>query len=404
MGKAKIYIGVMAGCVFLLAGCSGKIQNQVGIKEPVVTGAAVTASAVAEEQKQIPQKTDEKTVQKTDHKTAQKTDGETNQKTEGQNIFNDCATTELPLKKLNFKVKETRLGMPGGNCSYFYVKNNSEIIADDWLTDELDTPATSYVLSENIWEEKRTPFDVARENEEITSAESVVQRANGDYVFVSGRNAITRMSAKGKIKRQVSVQQLLSKRGFIAAMVYLGDGRAILQTQDDYFMTDVYEQQDESMIHLYLVNIKTGKVERTYPDGWRLCGSADGKYFFIENKKRIAKVKIMTGEMVKKYSTEAIWSQGWSDENADMNGIYFHDRGITWCTFDGKLYAKHVGGVFRLDEENLCWEQLISRKDDFQMGPMYDNVFVMLDNNKLMLMGYRYDEECATDCYMYQLK
>ncbi len=379
-GQSKNFYWCNGGLCFLLAGCSGKIQNQVGIKEPVVTGAAVTASAVAEEQKQIPEKT------------------------EGQNIFNDCATTELPLKKLNFKVKETRLGVPGSNCRYFYVKNNSEIIADDWWTDELDPPAISYTLSENIWEEKKTPFDVARENEEIISAESVVQRANGDYVFVNGRNAITRMSAKGKIKRQVSVQQLLSKPGFIVAMVYLGDGKAILQTQDDYFTTDVYEQQDESMIHLYLVNIKTGKVERTYPDGWRLCGSADGKYFFVENKKRIAKVKIMTGEMVKKYSTEAIWSQGWSDENADMNGIFFHDRGITWCTFDGKLYAKHVGGVFRLDEENLCWEQLISRRDDFQMGPMYDNVFVMLDNNKLMLMGYRYDEECATDCYMYQWK
>ncbi len=381
MGRANIFIGIIAGCVFLLAGCGGETQIQMGEKEPdLVTGAAVTSSAVAEEQK--PQETD----------------------TDTENIFNNCATTDLSLKKMNNTVTEIKLGIPESFCDYFYVKNNSEVIADVWGTpeSELDPPIVSYVLVDNKWEEKQTPFDVAREREDITWVKDVVQRANGDYVFVSGGNVITRMSEKGKIKQQLSSKQLFP--GFIAAMEYLGDGKAIIQTQDDHFRTSVYEQQDESIIHLYLVNIKTGRIEKTYPVGWRLCGSTDGKSFFIENGKRIAKVKIKTGEMVKKYSTEAIWSQGWSDETTDYEGIFFHDRGITWCIFDGNLYAKHVGGVFQLDEEELCWKQLISRQDDFAMGPMYNNVFVMLDKNKLMLMGYCTDDECATDCYMYEWK
>lgn len=371
--RYNIFIVVLTGCMFLMTGCGGT-QVQLEKEKAVVTGAAVTASAIAQEQE-----------------------------TGTEIIFNDCATTDLPLKKMNYTVTERSLGVPGYS-NYFYVKNNSEIVADDWRSVDMDRPAKSFVLSGDRWKEKKSPFDVARENGEIVSVEDVVQRANGDYVFVSGLNTIVRMTEDGQIKDRISVEQLFSEPRIIEAMSYLGDGRALLQTQDEFFETNVYEWQDESIIHLNLVNIKTGEVEKSYPDGWRLCGSADDDSFFIEKEKKVAKVKTDTGEMVKKYATEAIWSQGWSDQSADEEGIFFHDYGISWCTYEGKLYAKHVGGVFQLDEKNLCWKQLISRKDDFKMGPMYHNIFVVLGKNKLMLMAYRCDNECATDCCRYQWK
>lgn len=373
MNRYKIPIIMIAGCLFLLTAC-GKVQTETEPNEPVAT--EDTASATAD-------------------------DEQTTQEDESDIIPNLCPTTELSLKKEKHTLKETRLGVPGYS-NYFYLKNNSEIIADDWRSIEMDPPAISFVLSENRWEEKETPFDIARKNGKISSVSCVTQRANGDYIFINGSSEIVRMTKKGDIKYRITSSQLFSRGRLLASMVYLGGGKAIVQSQDDFFDTSIYEEQNDSIVHLDYVNLKTGLIEKTYPDGWRLCGSTDENSFYAENKKRVAKIMIDTGEFVNKYSTEAIWSQGWDDGTTDDDGKFFHDYAITWSTFDGALYAKHVGGIFRLDEENPCWEQLISLKDGFTMGPMYNNIFVLLDKNTALLMAYRGDDECATDCCLYE--
>lgn len=390
--RGCVCFAVLVICMIWLTSCGGVYSqdNSSGATEAAiaVTDGAVTGAAITEDTEVV---VEEDTVQK-------------DEEVESDNESNSgiCPTTELELKKMNYQVTETRLIVPGYS-NYFYVKNNGEIVADDWRSVHMDPPAISFTLENTDWREKKTPFDKARAEGKITHATYVTQRDNGDFVFINGMTELVRMTEEGKIKYKTSVEKLFShKRMLIVSMAYLGDGKAIVQSQDDYFSTNVYAEQDASIIHLDLVNMKTGKIEKSYFDEWRLCGVVDENYFFAEKDKKIIKVDVNSGEIVKKYSTEAIWSQGWTDMTVDEEGVWFHNHPITWCTFEGKLYAKHVGGVFQLDEEKPCWKQLISREDNFKMGPMYNNVFVMLEENKMMLMAYRCDDESATDCCIYE--
>lgn len=388
--KTTIRIFALA-CCLLLTACakfqsSPKSETQSttesAITEHAVTENAVSASALREE-KQAPTESVPK------------------------NTSNFCPTVELPLKNMDNTAKETRLGVPGYS-QYFYVKNNSEIIADDLVSID-DMPATSYILNnKNKWEQKTTPFETARKSKDINTVSYVTHRPNGDYVFINNGfyyseiAEIIRMTEKGSIKSRLAIENLFPQNRYLTSMAYLEKGNAVIQTLDEPFDTYIYESQDDSIIHLDRININTGKVEQSYPDGWRLCGAINSNYIFAEKDKKIIKIDVHTGEIVKKYSTEAIWSQGWREETRDENGLFYHDYAIDWTTFKGKLYAKHVSGIFELDEKNLCWKQLLSYKNGFNMGPMYNNIFVMLDKNKAMLMAYRGDDECATDCCIYE--
>ncbi len=387
--KGSVSLAIMIGCIFLLTSC-GDVQSER--MSPGVTGSAVSVSAIAEEKESDKQEEKEPDTQIED------------EKIEDATIYGTCPTAELALKKMNYDVTETKLLVPGYS-TYIYAKNNSEVIADDWRSQLMDPPTTSFALTSNGWKTQKTAFDVMREKKKNNmSVSHVVHRDNGDYVFVGGMTCLVRVTEAGKIKYKVSAEQLFSEERILSSMAYLGDGKAIVQSQDTYFDTNVYEYQDTSIVHLDLVDIKAGKVIQSYMNEWRLCGAIDDNYFFAEKDKKINKVEVNSGEIVKKYATEAIWSQGWSDEVVDDEGIFFHDYPITWCTYNGKLYAKHVGGVFQLDEEEPCWKQLISREDNFTMGPMYNNSLVMQGENRMVMMANRCDDECATDCYIYEWK
>lgn len=371
MKRCKFPIVIISGCFFLLTAC-GNVQTGTQPETWTTDPSTVSTPAVSGRQENAPVQTPD-----------------------------PSATTELPLQKTEHTIKETKLIVPGYSTC-FYVKNNARVIADDPHSIDTDQPATSFILSGSKWEKKKTPFDTARKNGKITSVSSVTQRPNGDYIFINGTNEIVRMSETGRIKYRVNSGQLFSKKRLLASMIYLGEGKAILQSQDDFFDTHIYARQDNSILHLDYVDLKNGKTEISYPDGWRLCGSTDKDSFFAEKEKKIAKIKTATGEFVRKYSTEAIWSEGSQDTTTDEEENFFHNYAITWSAFDGKLYAKHVGGIFLLDEDTLCWKQLISSKDDFTMGPMYNNTFALLDKNKALLMAYRCDDESATDCCLYE--
>lgn len=391
--KTTIQI-IALSCCLLLTACA-KFQSSPQANTHSTTESAITEHAVTESAVSVSAIREETPT------------SAPSQKSEFKTSANICPTIELPLKNMNYTARETKLGVPG--CSqYYYVKNNSEIIADDLVSID-DIPATSYILNDkNRWEEKTTPFDLARKRKIIDTVSHVTHRPNGDYVFINNgfhysENAeIVRMTETGYIKSRLTLENLFPKNRYLKSMAYLGKGKAVIQTQDDHFDTYIYEWQDNSILHLDCINISTGKIEQSYPDGWRLCGAINSNYIFAEKDKKIIKVDVKTGEIVKKYSTEAIWSQGWQEETLDDDGTFYHDHAITWTTFNGKLYAKHVSGIFELDEKNLCWKQLLSYKKGFNMGPMYNNVFVMLDDNKAMLMAYRCDDECATDCCIYE--
>lgn len=371
MSHYKFPIVIMCGCLFLLTAC-GNMQTGTEPEKWTADQNAISTPAVSGSQENTPTQ-----------------------------IPDNTAAVELPLKKTKHNVRETKLIVPGYS-TYFYVKNNAEVIADDLRSIHMGLPATSFILSGDKWKKKKTPFDTARKNGKITSISFVTQRPNGDYVFINGTDEIIRMSEKGKIKYRVTSAELFSQNRLLFSMTYLGEGKAILQSQDDFFDTFIYAQQDNSIIHLDCVDLKTGKIEKSYPDGWRLCGSTDKDSFFAEKEKKIAKIKTATGEFVKEYSTEAIWSESQEDTTTNEDEEFFHNYAITWSAFDGKLYAKHVGGIFQLDEETLCWKQLISPKDHFTMGPMYNNIFALLDKNKALIMAYRGDDESATDCCLYE--
>lgn len=371
MKRCKFPIVIISGCFFLLTAC-GNVQTGTQPETWTTDPSTVSTPAVSGRQENAPVQTPD-----------------------------PSATTELPLQKTEHTIKETKLIVPGYSTC-FYVKNNARVIADDPHSIDTDQPATSFILSGSKWEKKKTPFDTARKNGKITSVSSVTQRPNGDYIFINGTNEIVRMSETGRIKYRVNSGQLFSKKRLLASMIYLGEGKAILQSQDDFFDTHIYARQDNSILHLDYVDLKNGKTEISYPDGWRLCGATDKDSLFAEKEKKIAKIKTATGEFVRKYSTEAIWSEGSQDTTTDEEENFFHNYAITWSAFDGKLYAKHVGGIFLLDEDTLCWKQLISSKDDFTMGPMYNNTFALLDKNKALLMAYRCDDESATDCCLYE--
>lgn len=371
MKRCKFPIVIISGCFFLLTAC-GNVQTGTQPETWTTYPSTVSTPAVSGRQENAPVQTPD-----------------------------PSATTELPLQKTEHTIKETKLIVPGYSTC-FYVKNNARVIADDPHSIDTDQPATSFILSGSKWEKKKTPFDTARKNGKITSVSSVTQRPNGDYIFINGTNEIVRMSETGRIKYRVNSGQLFSKKRLLASMIYLGEGKAILQSQDDFFDTHIYARQDNSILHLDYVDLKNGKTEISYPDGWRLCGATDKDSLFAEKEKKIAKIKTATGEFVRKYSTEAIWSEGSQDTTTDEEENFFHNYAITWSAFDGKLYAKHVGGIFLLDEDTLCWKQLISSKDDFTMGPMYNNTFALLDKNKALLMAYRCDDESATDCCLYE--
>lgn len=371
MKRCKFPIVIISGCFFLLTAC-GNVQTGTQPETWTTDPSTVSTPAVSGRQENAPVQTPD-----------------------------PSATTELPLQKTEHTIKETKLIVPGYSTC-FYVKNNARVIADDPHSIDTDQPATSFILSGSKWEKKKTPFDTARKNGKITSVSSVTQRPNGDYIFINGTNGIVRMSETGRIKYRVNSGQLFSKKRLLASMIYLGEGKAILQSQDDFFDTHIYARQDNSILHLDYVDLKNGKTEISYPDGWRLCGATDKDSLFAEKEKKIAKIKTATGEFVRKYSTEAIWSEGSQDTTTDEEENFFHNYAITWSAFDGKLYAKHVGGIFLLDEDTLCWKQLISSKDDFTMGPMYNNTFALLDKNKALLMAYRCDDESATDCCLYE--
>lgn len=370
MKRCKFSIVILCGYFFLLTAC-GDIQSGTEPEKRTADPNAVSMPAISGSQENTPPR------------------------------IPDSAATELPMKKTEHKIKETKLVVPGYS-TYFYVNNNAEIIADDPHFIDTNQPATGFILSDGRWEKKKTPFDTARKNGKITSISFVIQRPNGDYVFINGDDEIVRMSEKGEIKYRITSKQLFPQNRLLSSMTYLGEGKALLQSQDDFFNTHIYARQDSSIIHLDCVDLKTGKIEKSYPDGWRLCGSTDKDSFFAEKEKKIAKIKTATGEFVRKYSTEAIWSESEQDMATDEEENFFHNYAITWSAFDGKLYAKHVGGIFELDEETLCWKQLISPKDNFTMGPMYNNTFALLDKNKALLMAYRCDDESATDCCLYE--
>lgn len=371
MNYRKFPVVIICGCFFVLTAC-GNTQMGTDPEKWTASQDSVSLPAISSVPEHIPAP-----------------------------IPDSAATIELPLKKAEHRITETKLYVPGYS-TYFYVKNNSEIIADDQRSIHMDPPATSFILSGSKWEEKKTPFDIARKNAKITSVSSVAQRPNGDYVFINGADEIVRISEKGKIKYRIASEQLFSKKRLLFSMNYLGNGKAILQSQDGFFDTHMYARQDSSIVHLDYVDLKKGKIERSYEDGWRLCGATDKDSFFAEKEKKIAKIRTATGEFIREYSTEAIWSESSQDTTTDEDENFFHNYAITWSVFDGELYAKHVGGIFLLDEDALCWKQLISPKDGFTMGPMYNNTFALLGKNKVLLMAYRCDDESATDCCLYE--
>ncbi len=154
MNHYKFSIVIMCGCFFLLTAC-GNIQTGTEPEKWTAGQNAISIPAVSGSQEDTPTQ------------------------------IPDNAAVELPLKKTEHKIKETELIVPGYS-TYFYVKNNAEVIADDPRSIHMDPPATSFILSGNKWEKKKTPFDTARKNGKITSISFVTQRPNGDYVFING--------------------------------------------------------------------------------------------------------------------------------------------------------------------------------------------------------------------------
>ncbi len=359
LGKGGVALAIAIGCVCFLTSCENTKSENLR-----TAGSAVSSSSIVE--------------------------------------VKEPETIELKVKQMDYNVTETKLEVPGYS-DYLYVKNNSEIVADDLESWYTDLCGNSFKLDDKKWKKYMSPIDIMRKNEKKDLFVSdVTQCDNGDYVFIGEKDYIVRLTEDGEVTCKVSAEQLLSKPRFLVSMAYLGDGKAIVQSQDTDFDSCIYEEQDTSIVHLDLIDMKAGKVIRSYPDEWQLCGAIDENYFFVEKEKKIMKVEVDSGEIVKEYTTEAIWSESKSVEIVNEEAVDFPKFAITWCTYNGKLYAKHVGGVFQLDEDELCWKQLISSKDNFTMGPMSTTAFVMLGENRMVLLGYRFDDERPTDCCMYE--
>lgn len=196
MKRCKFSIVILCGYFFLLTACAD-IQSGTEPEKRTVDPNAVSMPAISGSQENTPTR------------------------------IPDSAATELPMKKTEHKIKETKLVVPGYS-TYFYVNNNAEIIADDPHFIDTNRPATGFILSDSRWEKKKTPFDTARKNGKITSISFVIQRPNGDYVFINGDAEIVRMSEKGEIKYRITSKQLFPQNRLLSSMTYLGEGKALL--------------------------------------------------------------------------------------------------------------------------------------------------------------------------------
>lgn len=126
-----------------------------------------------------------------------------------------------------------------------------------------------------------------------SSATDITQRPNGNYLFIAGSfgpeqtNAIVRMTATGKIKYYFYAKNLFSTERYLASMVYLENNRALIQSTDP-------------------------NIDALYSN-------------------------IYEGKDTSLLHLDCI--------------IFFHDYLIVWTAFDGNLYAKHVSGIYELDEK-----------------------------------------------------
>lgn len=188
-------------------------------------------------------------------------------------------------------------------------------------------------------------------------------------------------------------------------MIYLGEGKTVIEYKDKPFETNDYYRQETEDLHVALLDINEGTRIKTFDAGWRLCGDVSETEIFLEKERKIIKVDVTTGEVKKKYSTEALWQQAYIDQSKDELGLPFHTYPIVWTSHEGKLYAKNTGGIFCLDEKAITWKQCVApEKGDFKMGPTYNNTFRVLSDHKALIMGYASDGKGATDSYIYEWK
>lgn len=104
-----------------------------------------------------------------------------------------------------------------------------------------------------------------------------------------------------------------------------------------------------------------------------------------------------------KFEFYQLTSQGFKSQDPD-EGYYYFQYPIAYTSCAGKLYAKHVSGVFVLDEQKKQWRQIVEGSENFQMGSTYSNTFEVVDDKYIYLMGYRGDDECATDFCKYTIE
>lgn len=340
----------------------------------------------------------------------------------GQAVTNEADNMSIELAEQD--ATETELKIPT-TVDTFYLDRNGVPVADEnagtyedyaYYGEAEPNTFRSYKLVGEKWVKYEGEFgEIRRINEYETGTRWVFHEENGDYI-VGFRKGIRysydvlRIGKKGKVKQKVSIDDILRKSDSfvdnvkVQKLIYAGDGKAFVQCQNYPYYEEVQDYDGKNLENLYVifVDLTTEEVIKEFSEGWRLCDVISDKAAFLEHEKEIQKFNIETGEFVKNYSTAPLWEQAELSKDENAQGALLSSFGIQWTSYEGELYAKNVSGIYKLDEENQTWKQLVSQATgDFSVGCYYEETFRMLSENEALILGC-FSGDAVEKCFKYE--
>lgn len=313
------------------------------------------------------------------------------------------AVAEAGVCKELVTYKEIKYPVPGYS-SNFFVQANGEIMS---LDTRVDLALFRYTQNPAGYKEVEQSHPLIKYVKQYSGMRirKIITRENGDYLLLTTLNDVIRITSDGKEKYMKDVSELIGG-GDIFDIYYLGKGKTLVLATESHDVLSPYRQtieEEQPPVQLYQVDLNEERLVVRYKDNQIICGSAEEGFVYVESDNKVGKMSVSTGKIVAWYSLKAIYDTASDYNGKDADGtIYFHDRPLTYATYKGKLFAKHVSGVFWLDEKNRQWVQIIDGKKDFALGATYNNTFAITGKNELWLMGYVGDDESATDFCKYE--